>query len=141
MQDADIRGSCLCGEVRYRIEGEVKRFYHCHCSRCRKASGTGHASNLMVTADTIHWLSGEQLVGRFKVPEAERYASQFCKNCGSPLPRAVPELGAVVIPAGSLDSNAPIDPQARIFWDSRASWSCGDDGLPTFGQYPPTPDK
>ncbi len=141
MQNADIRGSCLCGEVRYRIEGEVKRFYHCHCSRCRKASGTGHASNLMVTAVEVHWLSGEHLVRRFKVREAERFASQFCIDCGSPLPRVVPELGAVVIPAGSLDSNAPLDPQARIFWGSRISWSCGNDGLPTFHQYPPASDQ
>ena len=50
--------------------------------------------------------------------------------------RFVPETGAVVIPAGSLDSEPPIKPQARIFWDSRADWSCDGDALPRFAEYP-----
>ncbi len=46
MKTSSLTGSCLCGEVRYTATGEESRFYHCHCKRCRKASGTGHASNL-----------------------------------------------------------------------------------------------
>lgn len=141
MHQEKLRGGCLCGKVRYEIEGAIERFYHCHCSRCRKASGTGHASNLAVNADGIDWLSGEHLVGRYKVPQAERFAAQFCRNCGSPLPRLVPEIGAVVIPAGSLDSEVTVKPEARIFWDSRATWSCGGDGLPVFAQYPTSTDR
>jgi len=133
-----LTGSCLCGAVHYEVEGDPKRFYHCHCSRCRKASGTGHASNIMVVTDKVNWTKGEELVGRYKVPEAERFAVWFCKQCGSPLPRLSPQLGAVVIPAGSLDMEPGIRPQGRIFSDSRASWSCSaDDDLPVFGENPP----
>jgi hypothetical protein len=49
----------------------------------------------------------------------------------------VPELELVVIPAGSLDSAPPLAPQARIFWDSRADWSCAAGDLPVFAEYPP----
>ena len=137
MTHIEIGGSCLCGAMRYELRGEVQRFYHCHCSRCRKATGTGHASNLLVTpATSLHWVSGGDLLATYKVPEAARFRSCFCPQCGSPLPRVVPELDAVVVPAGTLDAEPPVLPQARIFWDSRAQWSCADEGLPRYPEYP-----
>ncbi|VAW61495.1 Gfa-like protein [hydrothermal vent metagenome] len=138
MSEVTVKGSCLCGSVKYRVTGETKRFYHCHCQRCRKATGTGHASNLLISPYTgIRWLEGEDLLGRYKVPEAERFYNCFCTNCGSIMPRVVPELDAVLIPAGSLDTLPPISPQGHIFWDSRAEWSCADE-LPVFSEYPPS---
>ncbi|MCW8933264.1 MAG: GFA family protein [Gammaproteobacteria bacterium] len=134
MTDVSVTGSCLCGSVKYTVTGKAKHFYHCHCQRCRKATGTGHASNLLITPGTsIKWSQGEESLSRYKVPEAERFYNCFCQNCGSPMPRVVPELNAVIIPAGSLDIEAPISPQAHIFWDSRAQWSCQDD-LPVFSE-------
>ena len=136
MTQVTVSGSCLCNTVKYTVTGKTKRFYHCHCQRCRKATGTGHASNLLLTPHTgISWLEGEQNLVRYKVAQAERFYNCFCKNCGSPMPRVVPELDAVLIPAGSLDTKPPIAPQARIFWGSRADWSCEDD-LPAYEQYP-----
>jgi hypothetical protein len=132
-----VTGSCLCGGVRYEVSGEAERFYHCHCQRCRKLTGSGHASNLFITPQTaIVWLQGEELLARYKVPEAERFYNCFCQHCGGPMPRVVPELDGILIPAGSLDSPSPLPAQARIFWDSRAQWSCSDD-LPVFSEYPP----
>ncbi|MDH5190073.1 MAG: GFA family protein [Gammaproteobacteria bacterium] len=134
---ATLKGSCLCGSVQYEVTGEPQRFYHCHCQRCRKATGTGHGSIVMMTPVTgITWIKGEDLLGRYKVPEAERFYTCFCTQCGGPMPRTVPELDAVFIPAGSLDTESPIPAQARIFWDSRAEWSCSD-ALPHFAEYPP----
>jgi len=133
-----LTGSCLCGSVQYEINGEAQRFYHCHCQRCRKTTGTGHASNLLVTPEgSLSWKSGEALLRRYKVPEAERFYNCFCSQCGSPMPRVVPELGAVVIPAGTLNEEPPIQPGARIFLDSKVQWSCTDDDLPAYAGYPP----
>ncbi len=137
MTTTSLSGSCLCGAVRYEVSGEPKRFYHCHCSRCRKASGTGHATNLMVAPEALTWTAGEELVASFKLPEAERFRSCFCRHCGAPLPREVKEIGMVVIPAGSLDCEVPMQPQARIFYGSRTSWSCSGDALPVFEEVPP----
>ena len=135
MTSPTFRGSCLCGAVQYEISGEPTRFYHCHCQRCRKATGTGHASNLFLQPGSIKWLKGEELIRLYKVPEAKRFSNCFCTNCGSRVPRYVKEVDAVIIPAGSLDSDPTIHPQARIFWDSRASWSCSGDELPVHSEY------
>ena len=136
MTEDIFRGSCLCGCVQYEINGETAKFYHCHCRRCRKATGTGHASNLLVKPGSLKWIKGEELIKSYKVPEAKRFTNCFCSACGGRVPRHAKEIDMIVIPAGSLDSEPPMSLQARIFWDSRASWSCSGDGLPTYSEYP-----
>ena len=137
MTQTTLRGSCLCGAVRYEATGEPQRFVHCHCSRCRKATGTGHASNLFLQPGTLRWTSGAEQVRAFKLPQAKRFTNVFCAACGSRLPRHAKEGEFVVIPAGSLDDEPPIKPQARIFEGSRAAWSCSGDALPAYADYPP----
>lgn len=129
------QGSCLCGQVTYRVSGELLGFYHCHCQRCRKMTGTGHASNLRVDSDRVEWLTGSELVQSYRLPSAARFRNDFCSACGSPLPKYFSETGFVLIPAGSLDEEPGLLPQARIFYRHRVSWSCADD-LPTFSEYP-----
>jgi len=135
MSIQSLSGSCLCGAVRYTVNGEVQHFYHCHCSRCRKASGTGHASNLFLKG-TISWDSGEDLLKSYKLPEAERFTNTFCQTCGSRMPRFIEAFDMVFIPAGSLDNEPEIGPQARIFTGSRADWSCDSAELPEFHEFP-----
>lgn len=136
MSRTTLEGSCLCGAVTYTVSGEPKRFYHCHCSRCRKATGTGHASNLFVQPGELVWRSGADQVRAFKPPEAQRFTNSFCMSCGGRVPRQAAGSDIVMIPAGSLDVEPPISPQARIFSGSRAAWSCGGDALPTFPEAP-----
>lgn len=137
MSQTTLSGSCLCGSVRYRIEGDARAFHHCHCRRCRKATGTGHASNIILVPDSIDWLAGEDLLRSYKVPEAARFRTMFCSNCGSHLPRVAPDMSLAVVPAGSLDHAPDIRPGSRIFWDSRAEWSCDDTELPVWPEYAP----
>jgi len=136
MTQPTLSGSCLCGAVQYEVNGDPQWFYHCHCWRCRKASGTGHASNLFVTSGSLKWVRGEELIKSYKIPEAKRFTNCFCRVCGGRVPRYVKETEMIVIPAGSIDSELAFKPQFRIFWDSRVSWSCGGDNLPVHSEYP-----
>jgi hypothetical protein len=132
--DSSLSGSCLCGAVSYRASGTPLRFLHCHCSRCRKSTGTGHATNLLLNPGRVEWEGAEGHLVRYKVPEAARFATTFCSTCGSPLPRESGDM--VVIPAGSLDELPGILPEGRIFWGSRVDWSCEAGDLPAFAEYP-----
>ena len=140
MSETSLSGSCLCGSVAYEISGEVKRFLHCHCQRCRKATGTGHASNILMQPDSVKWTAGEQLLTRYKVPEARVFATNFCSICGSLMPRIAADNSIAVIPAGTLDHEPDVKPEGRIFQDSRADWSCEAGGLPAHETYPPAED-
>ena len=114
MSTSSLAGSCLCGAVRYTATGVEQHFYHCHCKLCRKASGTGHVSNLFLQG-TLDWESGEDQLIDYKLPEAERFTNTFCRICGSRMPRFFAQSGMVFIPAGSLDKEPGLAPQARIF--------------------------
>jgi hypothetical protein len=136
MTNETFAGGCLCGAVRYEISGIVRTFLHCHCQRCRKATGTGHASNLLIDPDTAVWLSGEDKLASYKVPDAKRFRTVFCSVCGSSLPRIAPDMSLAVIPAGSLDTEPATLPVGRIFSASKASWSCDNSELPSWPEYP-----
>jgi hypothetical protein len=136
MSKQTLTGSCLCGALKYSVSGEPTRFMHCHCSRCRKATGTGHATNLFVNDAALDWTGDTDLIKSYKVPEALRFARAFCAVCGGPLPREIKEMSMVFIPAGTLDVEPNIRPQARIFLASKASWSCTGDDIPGFPAYP-----
>jgi len=130
-----LSGSCLCGAVTYRVRAPFLQFAHCYCGRCRKVTGTGHATNLYLEGPNFEWLSGEELTIRYDLPLAKSFASTFCRTCGSPLPHRT-RRGTMVVPAGSLDDPPSVPIRAGIFWDSRASWSCTNDDVPKFTEYP-----
>lgn len=135
MTKQTLKGSCLCGALQFVVTGEPARFYHCHCSRCRKSTGTGHASNVFITNGELSWTGDTAMMKTFKLPGAQRFARTFCTQCGGPLPREMGDTKQVFVPAGTLDDEPNIKPQARIFQNSRAAWSCEGDQVPCFAEY------
>jgi hypothetical protein len=132
----EFAGSCLCGAVTYRVRAPFKQFAHCHCGRCRKATGTGHATNLYAEPENFEWLTGAELTVRYDLPSARSFATTFCRTCGSPLPHHTRSGLTMVVPAGTLDTAVTFSPRIRIFWDSRAAWAGSSDGLPTSSELP-----
>lgn len=126
-------GSCLCGAVRFEIEGGFDRFYLCHCAHCRKDTGSAHAANLFSATATLHWLAGEDKATLYRLPET-RHARCFCAVCGSALPYAAD--GMIVVPAGSLDGAFDAAPDAHLFVASRAAWERDLDRIPAFDAFP-----
>jgi hypothetical protein len=114
-------GSCLCGAVRFAIDGSFERFFLCHCSHCRKDTGSAHAANLFSSSAKLTWLAGEGDVTSFDLP-GTRHAKSFCKTCGSALPKLQMGGALLAVPAGSLDSALAMRPDAHLFVASRAEW-------------------
>jgi len=131
-----INGSCLCNAITYRFSGPELVFQYCHCSRCRKFSGSAHSANIIVRPNQFEWLSGEDLIGRFELPEAKYFATCFCTRCGSSLPWLTRNNSAVVIPAGTLDEDPGIKPAHNIFWHDRAPWREEVQDLAQFDELP-----
>ena len=129
MANKTIQGSCLCGKVAYTISGSINRFMQCHCSRCRKMSGTAYASNLFVDAALVEWIRGEDAVLRYELPTAEYFATAFCRTCGSHMPHRTSNGNGYVIPAGALDDDPGVTPERIIYWASRAPWFVHTDTL------------
>ena len=131
-----VNGSCLCGKVSYHITGNMGIFQYCHCSRCRKFTGSAHASNLFVSPGDFSWLSGEEFVGRYDPVDTKYFATCFCKNCGSSLPWLSKSKKVVFIPAGTLDEDPGIRPTANIFCGSRPAWYTAANSIPEHENMP-----
>jgi hypothetical protein len=126
----ELHGSCLCGGVAFAVDLPFDRFIHCHCSRCRKATGTAHATNAAVKAAALRWLRGEELLVRYDLPTARSFATSFCRTCGSPLPHLTRSGREVIIPAGAFDDELGVTPQRHMHWASRADWYADASQLP-----------
>lgn len=129
-----LKGSCLCGEVRYEIKGEPKKVLMCHCRNCRKASGTAFTVNGLVDRGDFTVTQGEDRIAEFEaVPGVLR---RFCGNCGSPIYSVRPAADFVVVRLGTLDSKLESRPSAHIFVGSKAEWDLIHDDLPQFEERP-----
>ncbi|WP_339773388.1 GFA family protein [uncultured Pseudosulfitobacter sp.] len=135
MNDQLTTGQCLCGAVTFRISGTFESFFLCHCSRCRKDTGTAHAANLFSSKATITWLSGTDRISTFTLP-GSRHAKSFCSTCGAALPMSQTDGGFVVVPAGCLDSPIDLRPTAHICMADRATWDNDLEAIPRMDGLP-----
>jgi hypothetical protein len=129
-------GACQCGAVRFSVTGVFDRFFLCHCKRCRKDTGSAHAANLFSRSATLEWLSGEDRITTYQIPDT-RHKKAFCADCGSALPRSEAGGAMLIVPAGAVDTPIDIRPTAHICCADRADWDVrleevdSLDGLPS----------
>jgi hypothetical protein len=127
-------GSCLCGAVSFKVEGAFDRFFLCHCTRCRKGTGSAHGANLFSSTAKLEWLAGEDKLKTFNFPQT-RHVRCFCSVCGSAMPYVASEF--VMVPAGCLDTHLESTPDAHVFAASRAAWDQDLGGIRSFDAFPP----
>jgi len=129
------QGRCLCGGIRFEIDGPFTAMLHCHCSMCRKHHGTAFATWVAAPLSGLRITAGNELIGRYESsPGIHR---SFCTRCGSVTPEASEEMGVVVAPAGNLQGELGITPQSHMFVGSKAKWYRIEDDLPQYDEYPP----
>lgn len=121
-------GECNCGEVAFEIISEVSDVYICHCSICRRATGSNGIAVIVINKSDFRWVKGKQQIKTWHKPDHD-WQMSFCKNCGSPLP-GDNDQGRIFVPAGLVtqgDENLKV---AHHIWvDSKANWDeIGDKG-------------
>jgi hypothetical protein len=128
-----IRGSCLCGGVRFKVRPPFIRANHCHCSRCRKHSGTAVCTQARVRREQFTLLQGESLIRVYG--QGQGAVKAFCTACGSSLFGGTwPDGEQISIRMGALDDDPGIEPQFHTYVGSRASWDHITDALPQFDE-------
>jgi hypothetical protein len=139
-----IRGSCLCGAIRFEFTEAAGPFELCHCRRCRKVTGSAFFSGLYVRVEDFRLLEGKELITTYEAPilrEPPAYRASFCSRCGSPVPnpdasstqpRTRGRSGLLEIPAGLLDDDPVMKPDKHIFTEVKSSWFEITDSLPQY---------
>ncbi|MBW4980315.1 GFA family protein [Marinobacter adhaerens] len=117
-----MNGECLCGEVKFEIKGYLPNLYQCHCSLCRKVTGSSANAATLVTQKDFRWLSGQDKISSFQKPTG--YRSDFCSVCGSPVPNQLRGMELVWVPAGLLEESfeTAVAVNVHLHMGSAASW-------------------
>jgi len=133
-----ISGSCLCGAVRYRTDAAPVLMGLCHCSHCRKQSGSAYSMLVAVPKGSLT-VSGEPLTEyRDSGDSTLAVIRKFCPKCGSPvLAQAAITPMWDFIKAGTLDDTAWFKPQFHMFCEHAQAWALPDDGAPRIPRNPP----
>ncbi|WP_207063517.1 GFA family protein [Motiliproteus sp. SC1-56] len=133
-----LKGSCLCGGVRYEYEGALGPIAMCHCSQCRRAQGSAYGTNSAIQAAEFRIVSGQALVKEYESRPGKKRA--FCGECGSPLYSRLdskPELLRLRI--GTLETPIDIKPSYHIYASSAAEWYEFKDDLPRYAELEDSP--
>jgi hypothetical protein len=123
-------GGCLCGGVRYRIDGVCRDIICCHCENCRRTHGhfaaytaVRQSALTLLSQDTLRWYHDAS-------PDTWR---GFCERCGASLFwDARDGAGRISVAAGSLDDSGGLKILGHIFMAEAANYYQIDDGLPRF---------
>jgi hypothetical protein len=122
-----VTGRCLCGGVRFEVDADTQRMRFCHCTSCKKLSGSGGTANVRVRSNEIRILDGRELLTTYQPSEGS--AKTFCSRCGSNMfGGGWPDSEFCSVRVTTLDEQPqPVDTQ-HLFVESVASW---EEGPPT----------
>ncbi|MDP5135555.1 GFA family protein [Rheinheimera baltica] len=130
------RGSCLCGEIEVEITGPISSIIHCHCSLCRKSSGTAFATNGFVNSTDFTVVKGEAQLSHLAFKPGR--LRHFCRNCGSPVYSSnADDPTRFRIRLGILNSDIIERPLSHNFYSSKANWEDLDADLPRYNRFEP----
>lgn len=121
-----LEGGCLCGRLRYRLE-RVKSAYWCHCTLCRRASGSAALPWVSVAREDFAFIAGKPAI----FESSPGVARSFCGTCGSPIVFDMARESDVDITIGTLDAPDRVTPTHHI-WVASALHMADDlgSGLP-----------
>ena len=134
-----LEGGCLCGDVRYRIDGKVGPLAYCHCKQCQRASGTAFGANASVRKKYWSWIRGRDQLREFE--SSPKTYRAFCSRCGSPIyKRSEDDPDSLRVRLGTLDSDPGRRPFGHFWISSKAAWHPIHDDLPRYdkGSLPDT---
>ena len=130
-----MRGQCLCGKVVFELSGTPPRLYQCHCTLCQKQGGSTSNTAAIVDAELLQWIAGQEIISSWIKDTGFR--SDFCSNCGSPVPNPLRSTPYYWVPAGLLENAGPLEIGVHVFVGSKAHW---DKLPPTAAQFETMPE-
>jgi len=135
--DFPLTGGCLCGGVRFEVDEPPISASYCHCTRCRRRTGTAASVQARIVPGSLRVVSGEELVRAFE-PE-DGFPKEFCSACGSALWSRNPDNpDALSVRMGAFDADPGVRPSYRQYVAYAAQWEpIPDDGLPRFPERRP----
>jgi hypothetical protein len=127
-----LNGRCLCGQVQYSVADEFAYALNCHCSNCRRATGSAFKAFAGIAREKLAIESGS---GNLLIYGEQDAHDAHCERCGSLLYSVVRDGAFVHVTLGTLVDVPAIRPSAHIFVGSKAPWFTITDDLPQHDEF------
>jgi hypothetical protein len=129
----------MCGAVRFEVEPPLGAAGYCHCTRCRRRTGTAASPQARIDGAALRLTRGEDRVRAYRPPRG--FEKLFCGDCGSALfARNPADPAQMSVRLGAFDGDPGVRPSWRQFVAYAAPWEpIPDDGLPRFDEGKPGP--
>jgi hypothetical protein len=127
-----LTGKCLCGAVQYQVTDAFAYAANCHCSSCRRATGSAFKPFAGIAREELRITKGDDDVLTFGKPLA---GDIHCRICGSLLYSVVRDSKFVHVTMGTLVDAPSIKPAQHIFVGSKAPWFTITDDLPQHDEH------
>ena len=136
MTTSKVTGACQCGAIKYQSTSEPVFGAHCHCQDCKKTTGAGHLSAILVPKESFTF---EGKTSTYITPSdsGNNLHRNFCPTCGSNIFIFSEHHDGYFILAGTLDDIEIFKPNAELYTKHRASWDHISDDVPAFEGMPP----
>lgn len=118
--DKSLKGSCLCGAVGYEVADAFEYARFCHCSECRRFSGSAFSAFGGITKSKFKLIKGADNVRHYR--KSEQTVLGFCEHCGSSLYADKPLRDKVHLRLGTLLDAPTLTPQSHVHVASKAPW-------------------
>lgn len=126
-----ISGSCLCGGVRFAFRGKLGPAAYCHCTDCRKCTGSAFNVSVALARDDFKITNGIPKAFTKTADSGNELTRHFCADCGSPIYTSSPARpDEVFVKAGAFDDPTLIKPIKQSWGSSAVAWAHIDPDLP-----------
>lgn len=132
-----MQGNCLCGLTRFELTVSVIKAYQCHCSLCRKQSGTASNLGAIIPMENFIWLSNREHIKRWK--KETGFTSDFCTHCGSPVPNELRGMPYYWVPVGAMEDAVSVEIVAHLCVASKAEWDSISNSIVQYDSLPNIP--
>jgi len=130
--ERSLAGKCFCGAVQYAVADQFAYAANCHCSNCRRTTGSAFKPFAGIERHKLRLTRGEDNLMRVG---DENGNDTHCKLCGSLLYSVVRDGAYVHVAMGTLVDDPTIRPTKHIFVSSKAPWFTITDDLPQYREH------
>lgn len=124
-------GSCLCEKIKFLVEGSFGEVRYCHCTKCRKTSGSAFSANAKVSVDSWRLVEGASLISEYE--QSPGVFRAFCSACGAPLyARLEDDKEYIRVRLGSFEGAIEAIITAHVWVSSKSEWFKIEDDLPCY---------
>ncbi len=137
-----LRGGCPCSAVRYALTRRPMTVHCCHCTSCKRETGSAFVLNAIIEREAITLEQGEIAVTTWPTESGRPHDIHRCAACSGVVWSDYGRRRTMVfLRVCTLDEPARLPPDVHIFTRSKLPWVTLPPDRPAYEEFYPTMEE